>query len=167
MDILTGRSNGISCLPASTRSVDCLTTVRHPGRILDRQHYLSLEFHCDGRIPPPGLPGEFQLFQNYPNPFNPSTTIAYELPKASIVQLTVYDILGRELKTLVNELKQAGRYEATFNASHLASGVYMYRLKAGSFVETKKLLWLAEACAEWQFTRSSYRPKAKGALPRS
>ncbi len=89
---------------------------------------------------PPGLPGEFQLFQNYPNPFNPSTTIAYELPKASIVQLTVYDILGRELKTLVNELKQAGRYEATFNASHLASGVYMYRLKAGSFVETKKLL---------------------------
>ena len=86
------------------------------------------------------LPGSFALSQNYPNPFNPTTTITYEIPKALQVRLTVYDILGREVQTLVNEMKQPGRYETTFNASKLASGVYLYRLRAGGFVGTKKLL---------------------------
>ncbi len=88
------------------------------------------------------LPSEFSLYQNYPNPFNPSTTINYEIPKQSFVKLKIYDILGREVKTLVNEEKSAGNYKVTFDASGLASGIYFYRMQAGSFVETKKLILL-------------------------
>ncbi len=86
------------------------------------------------------LPAEYALRQNYPNPFNPSTTIRYELPKTSAVTLTVYDILGRQVSELVNERRDAGVHEVKFDASGLASGVYYYRLQAGSFVETRKLL---------------------------
>jgi len=82
----------------------------------------------------------YLLDQNYPNPFNPSTTIQYEIPKGSTVRLTVYDILGRQVATLVNELKQAGRYEANFNGNNLASGVYIYRLQAGEFTQTRKFV---------------------------
>jgi hypothetical protein len=85
---------------------------------------------------------EFALGQNYPNPFNPTTTITYQLPKSSEVKLTVYDILGREVSVLVNERKNAGMYEAKLDGSRLSSGVYFYRLQAGSFVEAKKLLLL-------------------------
>ena len=82
----------------------------------------------------------FKLRQNYPNPFNPSTTIKYELPRASQVSLKVYDILGREVSVLVNEKKDAGAYEVKFNGSNLASGMYFYRLRAGDYVAVKKLL---------------------------
>jgi hypothetical protein len=88
------------------------------------------------------LPGQFQLLQNYPNPFNPGTTIKYDLPKATHVSLTVYDLLGRELSVLVNERRDAGVYEVKFDGSNLASGVYFYYLQAGSFVDTKALLLL-------------------------
>ncbi len=88
------------------------------------------------------MPQLFKLHQNYPNPFNPRTTIRYELPKSSMVTLSVYDILGREVKTLVNEAKQPGTYTVEFDGSGLASGVYFYRLQAGGFVEAKKLLLL-------------------------
>ncbi|MCS6989585.1 MAG: FG-GAP-like repeat-containing protein [Chloroherpetonaceae bacterium] len=87
-----------------------------------------------------GLPRTFELSQNYPNPFNPTTTIAYQLPVASEVRLKVYDVLGREVATLVSGRQEAGRYQAQFNASRLASGVYFYRLQAGSFAETKKMM---------------------------
>lgn len=94
-----------------------------------------------------GLPQSFALSQNYPNPFNPTITIGYALPQASQVRLTVYDVLGREVATLVNARQAAGNYTANFNASHLASGIYFYRLEAsttgvtaGSFVETKKMM---------------------------
>ena len=87
-------------------------------------------------------PEAFALQQNYPNPFNPTTTIRYELPKATSVRLTVYDVLSREVSTLVNELKQPGCYEAVFDGKNLASGVYLYRLQAGSFVQSRKLLLL-------------------------
>ena len=88
------------------------------------------------------LPTEFSLEQNYPNPFNPSTTIRYELPHASRVSLKVYNTLGQEVATLVNETKPAGVYTVQFDAGSLASGVYFYRLQAGDFVEAKKLVLL-------------------------
>jgi hypothetical protein len=88
------------------------------------------------------LPKEFNLSQNYPNPFNPVTTINYQLPKDGQVTLKVYDILGREVKTLVNEFKQAGYYKAAFSASNLASGIYIYEIRVNEFRAVKKLTLL-------------------------
>ncbi|MGE5352734.1 MAG: two-component regulator propeller domain-containing protein, partial [Acidobacteriota bacterium] len=83
---------------------------------------------------------DFMLSQNYPNPFNPSTTISYYLPHASLISLKLYDILGREAKTIEEGLKSAGHHKIIFNASSLPSGVYIYRLKAGDFIASRKLL---------------------------
>jgi len=88
------------------------------------------------------LPSEFSLDQNYPNPFNPTTIINYSLPKSAFVKLIVYDVLGRVIKTLVDEEKSAGNYSVQFNGSNLSSGVYFYRLTAGNFISTKKLVLL-------------------------
>ena len=85
---------------------------------------------------------DYVLAQNYPNPFNPTTTISYTIPEDGMVTLKVYDVLGREVATLVNEAQKVGRYEVNFDASRLASGVYFYRLAAGSHVITKKMLML-------------------------
>jgi len=82
----------------------------------------------------------YSLSQNYPNPFNPSTTIKYTLPERSIVELIVYDIIGREVELLVNEEQDSGYYELNFIASGLTSGVYFYQLKAGTFIQTKKMI---------------------------
>ena len=82
----------------------------------------------------------FQLYQNYPNPFNPITTIKYEIPKEGLVSLKVYDILGSEIATLVNEEKSVGRYEVNFNASSLSSGVYLYRIQVNDFINVKKMI---------------------------
>ena len=97
----------------------------------------------DGQV----IPKKFEIFQNYPNPFNPTTTIKYSIPQQNVgnenfrsVQLIVYDILGRKVATLVNEAKAPGNYEVNFNASNLASGVYFYRLQAGSFIQVKKMI---------------------------
>ena len=84
----------------------------------------------------------FVLSQNYPNPFNPTTTIGYDIPERSLVTLVIYDVLGRRVETLVNGEKQPGHYEVTLDASRLASGVYLYRLQAGSFSETRKLAFV-------------------------
>jgi len=86
------------------------------------------------------IPVEFYLHQNYPNPFNPNTIINYALPENVNVELRVYDILGSEIATLVNEEKPPGNYEVEFNGTDLTSGIYFYRLKAGSFIETKKMV---------------------------
>ena len=99
----------------------------------------------------PTSPTEFSLAQNYPNPFNPTTKIKYSIPSTGtsslstsggmkFIQLKVYDILGNEVATLVNEEKPAGEYEVEFNASKLPSGIYFYRLKAGNFIQTKKMI---------------------------
>ncbi len=88
------------------------------------------------------IPKEYSLNQNYPNPFNPNTTIRYQIPKNGIVTLKIYDVLGAEIATLVNEQKDAGKYEVNFNASRLASGVYIYKLQAGDFVSSKKMILL-------------------------
>jgi hypothetical protein len=84
----------------------------------------------------------FYLSQNYPNPFNPSTTITYQIPELSFVTLKVYDVLGNEIATLVNEEKPAGRYEVEFDGTGLPSGIYFYRLQANDFVNTNKMILL-------------------------
>lgn len=83
----------------------------------------------------------FSLAQNYPNPFNPSTTLQFQVPQKSLVSLRIFDLLGRELATLVNEERQAGTYRVSWDASQLPSGVYFYRLRAGDFAETKKMVF--------------------------
>ena len=88
------------------------------------------------------LPNQFALNQNYPNPFNPTTTIQYSIPQRSSVKLKVYDLLGNEIAELVNEEKDRGVYSVSFDASGLASGIYLYKIQAGSFVETKKMVLL-------------------------
>jgi hypothetical protein len=85
-------------------------------------------------------PSKFSLNQNYPNPFNPSTSFTYELSKAGFVSVKVFDLLGREVATLVNEFKQAGSYPATWNATDFGSGVYFYKMQSGSFTSTKKMI---------------------------
>ncbi len=87
-------------------------------------------------------PGSFALYQNYPNPFNPSTTISYVLPSFGRVTLKVFDVLGREVTTLVDRNGSPGIHSVIFDASKMTSGVYFYRLQAGSSVETGKLLLL-------------------------
>jgi len=86
------------------------------------------------------VPSSFKLYQNYPNPFNPTTNIEFRIVDFGFVSLKVYDVLGREIATLVNEEKRAGSYKVEFNGSNLSSGVYFYRLNSGSFVSTKKML---------------------------
>ena len=95
------------------------------------------------------LPIEFTLKQNYPNPFNPTTTIKYSVPNVTLsgvegsrVQLKIYDVLGNEISTLINEIKPAGNYEVNFNAFGLSSGVYFYKLQSGSLIETRKMILL-------------------------
>ncbi|MFZ2324732.1 MAG: T9SS type A sorting domain-containing protein [Ignavibacteriaceae bacterium] len=88
------------------------------------------------------MPTTYDLSQNFPNPFNPSTTIKYQLPQDGLVTLKIYDILGSEIATLVNEEKPAGKYEVNFNASQLASGIYIYKIQAGNFISSKKMILL-------------------------
>ena len=85
------------------------------------------------------LADDFLLYQNYPNPFNPSTTIQYSIGNSSFVTLQVFDILGNEVASLVNEYKQSGNYRIDFNAQHLTSGIYFYRLISNNKILTKKL----------------------------
>ena len=87
-----------------------------------------------------GAPDKFELAQNYPNPFNPATTISYTIPEAQQVQLTVYNVLGKEIATLVNKQQPAGNYKVFFDGSDLPSGIYIYKLQAGNFVQTRKMM---------------------------
>ncbi|HEY6435246.1 MAG TPA: discoidin domain-containing protein, partial [Ignavibacteriaceae bacterium] len=86
------------------------------------------------------LPTSFMISQNYPNPFNPSTTFSYSIAKQSKVLIRIYDIIGNEIETLVSEEKPVGTYELTWDASNLPSGVYLYQLTAGDFIQTKKMI---------------------------
>lgn len=86
------------------------------------------------------LPTVFKLYDNYPNPFNPTTTIKYDVPKASYVKLIIYDILGKTVSTLVNEKKDAGRYEVQWNANNFASGAYFYKMETDVFTDVKKMM---------------------------
>ncbi|HRE11426.1 MAG TPA: T9SS type A sorting domain-containing protein, partial [Ignavibacteria bacterium] len=86
------------------------------------------------------IPNYYSLAQNYPNPFNPTTSIKFSVPKAVNVSLKIFDVLGREVATLVNEVKQPGFHTADFNASNMASGIYFYRIDAGEFTSVKKMM---------------------------
>lgn len=86
------------------------------------------------------IPNSTKLYQNYPNPFNPVTKINYDLPKDCKINLVIYDMFGREIKTLVNEYKSAGRYTVEFNGSGFASGIYFYRIQAGDFMQVKHMV---------------------------
>lgn len=88
------------------------------------------------------IPTAFKLEQNYPNPFNPSTTIRFSIPEASFVRITISDLLGREIESLVNDELSAGNYKVDFNASELASGIYLYTIKAGNHIKTRKMILL-------------------------
>jgi len=93
-------------------------------------------------IQPAAAPGEFALYQNYPNPFNPTTTISFNIGENSIVRLSVFDLLGREVAVLVNGQMNSGAFTVTFDASQMAGGVYFYRLEAGSFTAVRRLMLL-------------------------
>lgn len=129
------------------RGEDSLLSITEMKNNVQSTHnfYKQLPLY-DERIPPVILPVEYRLFQNFPNPFNPGTIIRYQIPEAGFVSLKVYDILGREVATLVNEEKTAGSYEVEFNTQQttfnkqLASGVYFYRLQAGNFIQTRKMV---------------------------
>jgi hypothetical protein len=137
-------TNGLIEGEAGVNSVgDTVVTARvYDGRGgIDSQTY-TLHIHpsvgIDSENHP--VPRQYVLNQNYPNPFNPVTTIKYQIPELSFVTIKVYDVLGNEIETLVNEEKQTGTYEITWYAESLPSGVYFYRLQAGNFVETKKMV---------------------------
>ena len=102
--------------------------LRFNGSILSGSHNISST-----------IPDKFELYQNYPNPFNPVTKIKYQIPTSEFVKLVVYDILGREIKSLVNSKMDAGTYEMEYDASNLSSGVYFYRIEAGKYVNVKKM----------------------------
>jgi hypothetical protein len=106
------------------------------------QDYLTIKYSRVTAVngQPYGVPSSYLLSQNYPNPFNPSTTISYSIPVEGFVRLKLYDILGREVQTLVQEVQNAGNYKLELLGKDLASGIYFYRMQAGSFVETKKML---------------------------
>ncbi|MCL5019675.1 MAG: T9SS type A sorting domain-containing protein, partial [Patescibacteria group bacterium] len=98
-------------------------------------------------LPKSAKPDQYALSQNYPNPFNPTTQIRYQLPEAALVQLTIYNILGQEIRRLVDVKQNAGFYSMVWDGRNnaglsVASGVYLYRLRAGSFVQTKKMIFL-------------------------
>ncbi len=88
------------------------------------------------------LPTEYKLYTNFPNPFNPSTIIRYDLKEDVDVMVKVYSVLGQEVATLVHEPQKAGRYAVTFDASRLATGMYVYTIRAGSFAATQKMMFL-------------------------
>ena len=89
-----------------------------------------------------GIPEEYDLYQNYPNPFNPSTLIKYALPKSSNVSLVIYNLMGQEVIRWNEQGQTAGYHQVVWNASNVASGLYFYRLQAGDFVQTRKMVLL-------------------------
>jgi hypothetical protein len=99
-------------------------------------------FITGGNVIHNSMPQKYSLSQNYPNPFNPVTKIKYSIPQNNInVKLTVFDLLGREVEVLVNEIQKAGEYEITFDGSSLSSGMYFYKIQAGSeFTDVKKMI---------------------------
>ena len=117
------------------------------GNVIDHSDHTAYRiFLCDSALSTGinfisgQVPSKYKLSQNYPNPFNPLTKIKFELPFTGFVKLVMFDNMGREVKTLVNDNLAAGSYESSFDGSRFASGVYFYKLQAGDFIETKKMI---------------------------
>jgi hypothetical protein len=133
---------------ANIDDTDTTFTILTQFGSIDPKRYSRWDFDAHAPKPPTsvreigGVPLVYALDQNYPNPFNPTTTIRFEIPKQSNVELKVYNLLGQVVATLVSGEMKAGNHEATFDAAKLSSGVYFYKLVAGSFIETKKMLLL-------------------------
>ncbi|MCX6641306.1 MAG: T9SS type A sorting domain-containing protein [bacterium] len=106
------------------------------------ESYVTGDFFDEFAVTNNAVPTEYSLGQNYPNPFNPLTSINFKLPQAGLVKLTVFDVMGREVAKLVNGLREAGAHSVTFDASGLASGIYLYKLEAGSFTDVQKMVLL-------------------------
>ena len=136
----------LTFIPSDTGIFNDVLTIRADKETegFGRQVFLSAEYHTSGITDEsPTSPKRFALHQNYPNPFNPTTTISYKLKTKSDVQLTIYDISGRKIKTLVKQQQNAGQHSVTFDASGLASGIYFYRLKTSAgFVQSRKMVVL-------------------------
>lgn len=124
--------------------IDDISSIGSYGKIYYRLKQIDYDgsFAFSSEVLVQMAPAEYKLSQNYPNPFNPVTRISFQLPYDSHVTLKIYDIVGSEVATLVNEIKVAGNYNFDFNASSLASGVYFYKLQAGDFVSNKKMILL-------------------------
>jgi hypothetical protein len=119
-----------------TNRFESITKLRQSAKFI-REFYYNTRFAGEE---PPTIPEEFKLSQNYPNPFNPSTTIEYEIPRIALVELKVFDILGSEVETLVKEEKSPGTYKVIFEPKSLASGVYIYIMRYGDNLQSKKML---------------------------
>ena len=120
--------------------MDLLCHVQADTSLIVVEGSAALSTHIGGTTSLGSIPSAFALFQNVPNPFNPLTTIAYDLPEAIAVILTVYTITGQKVGTLVSGHQEAGHYEVTWDDRGFASGIYLYRLEAGSFTDTRKAL---------------------------
>ena len=107
----------------------------HPGQTNVNFNFTLTDIESNQSL----IPNEFSLEQNFPNPFNPSTSIRFNLPESGMVKLTLFNILGQEIKTLVNEFKESGVHTINFNASELNSGIYIYKIDSGSFTQTRKM----------------------------
>ncbi|MBN1407789.1 MAG: T9SS type A sorting domain-containing protein, partial [Calditrichaceae bacterium] len=138
-----GPIDGLSDLPADSYPIENEIKIVSPGRSVQMvmieggNNYVSVEDKANSE-----LAHSFALYQNYPNPFNPSTLISYQLPSSDFVTLKVYDVLGKEVKMLVNERQHAGNHSVQFDASSLPNGVYFYKIEAGTYCDTRKLLLL-------------------------
>jgi hypothetical protein len=119
-------------IAAATKFVSSLSTVNHSDLIQYGGAADILSY----------VPAEYKLFQNYPNPFNPATTINYSIPKSGLVTIKIYNVLGKEIETLINEEKSAGNYSLVFSAGNLPSGIYFYQMQSGNFSQIKKLIIL-------------------------
>jgi hypothetical protein len=151
-DTITFTSN------SDTHSLSVWSVAPSPGSVWQGQYNVKVNgvlhdvkpshivYRSDPRLPvlenANEIPDEYALLQNFPNPFNPSTTIRYGVPHKTTVQLAVFNALGQSVSTLVNGEQEAGYHEVKFDGSELSSGVYFYRIEAGSFVQTRKLLLL-------------------------
>jgi Secretion system C-terminal sorting domain len=117
---------------------DSITPLTYPAQWLDSNYSTCIMVNKEEQSVI--VPKVFSLYQNYPNPFNPATTIKFDLPKAVYTKLTVYDVLGRVVTTLVNQKMNAGSYDINWDASSYASGAYVYKLEAGDYISVKKMI---------------------------